>query len=274
MTPMLNKRALLKLGYSPALITAILGKPDEVKSHAKGLKRWVEHLYAQPRAEAGTHDPRFTAVLEKRRRREQLATARPQEIARRYQDWTVALPEVCAGMFSLNRYAKHRMCSALHRVEIYQLKNELVALLWKHGYCTLSWIHVIPALECRDCAGSGEECDRCGGSGTYRGPIKLWCFRFLVNGKSYCWHQPANLVEFAPVESVPPQEWQGLGGEEKPVCLPKRKFAATKDLIRFVIDRAANPDSEILTSETALPFERPAFARIPACVEQQSLFPA
>lgn len=241
MTPTLNKRALLALGYTPALVASILGEPDEIESHTKGMRRWVEHLYSRERVVAGMQDPRFLAVLEAREKRKAKSAERLAAIPTRYADWRAALPEACAGLFSLNRYAKHRACSALHKHEIYQLKNDLIEALYRQGYCTASWIHrmELPRQTCRECAGDGEWCDHCGGSGVWRDRriLEFWCFRFMVVGRAYCWHQPRGLVSFQPVESLPPQQWQWQPGE-KPVSLARAKFAQVKELISWVISQA------------------------------------
>lgn len=242
LTPTLNKRALLKLGYTPALIEALLGKPDEVKQRHKGFKRWVEHLYARDRVTAAMQDPQFTAHVERRKLRTAKAAQRKAAIPTKYADWRDALPEACEGMFSLNRYAKYRSCSPLHRQEIYHLKNELIELLYNSGCCVLSWIHrqAREALVCRECAGSGEMCDHCGGSGVWSDArtLEFWCFQFQVAGKTYCWHQPVDTITFLPAESLAPQDWQGLASQEKPLKLAQSRFAAVKELLRWILDRA------------------------------------
>lgn len=252
--PLLNKRALLQLGWTPALITSILVKPDKVEHHRKGLCHWVEHLYTRDRVDQGMQDARFLAAVGKRRQRAAAADRRRAEIPKRYPEWQAALPEAAAAMFSLNRYAKHRQCSELQKVEIYQLKNELIELLYRNGYCTAAWIHLWQQEEqiCRECDGAGDiECS-CGGTGVWRPArtLEFWCFRFLIEDCIYCWHQPRRSVEFTPVESVPPQDWEGIAGE-KPVSLPVRKFASVKALLRWVLDAAVAAQE----NKEDLPFE-------------------
>lgn len=281
---MLNKSALKKRGWTPALIAAVLGRPDQVEEHKTGFKRWTEHLYLDMRVQRGESDPRFVEAAHRRRTRAQAAERRRAEIPKKYTTWREALPEAAAGMFSLNRYAKHRTCSSAQRIEIYGLKNDFIRMLYKHGYCALSWIHRLELAEqkCRECGGDGGgdwDCSYCGGSGIWREArtLEFWCFRFVIGGRTYCWHQPRESVDFEVAASVPPQDWEGLSGE-KPVALPRSKFALVKDLLRWVIDaawRAEDPESAVV-EEDAVPFDfggqpDPMIASFAA--EQGCLFP-
>lgn len=243
--PVLTKTELLKLGWTAILIEQVLGKPDKVQACRRGYIRWDKHLYGRDRVLSAMRDERFLAHAAKRTARLDQLRQKREAIAKSYANWQDALPEACAGMFSLNRYAKHRNCGALHRTEIYRLENDLIKLLHSHGYVKRSWIHqqVLEAQLCHGCGGAGDEdCDRCGGTGIWRHgrTFEFWCFEFEVVGTRYCWHQPRHLVtEFQPLETVPPQDWQGLGSQEKPVKLPRYKFAAAKRLIAWVIDQAS-----------------------------------
>lgn len=261
LTEPINKQQLYRAGWTPALIAELLGAPDLVQHHSKGLARWVEHLYRRERVDAAARDPRFAAVQERREARKRHSLEKLADLPRRYPTWRAALPEACAGLFSLNRYAKHRNCGAVQRNEIYRLKNDLIELLYRHGYCTNAWIHrlTLAAKSCRECGGTGEDCSHCGYTGVYReaSVIEFWCFQFCVEGRRYCWHQPSTQMDFAPAETVPPQEWSGLPGGEKPVLLARSEFAAVKALIRWVIERAAEPDAQ--PAEAGEP-EIPAFA--------------
>jgi hypothetical protein len=250
----LNQTALRKAGWTPALIAAVLGAPDRVEEHRRGYHRWSEHLYEEARVKSGERDARFVAVAERRRERSAAAARRRAEIPRQFASWREALPEAAAMLFSLNRYAKHRTCAAPNRVEIYQLKNEFIRLLYERGYCTTAWVHRLTWGEqlCRECGGEGGadgDCSHCDGSGVWRSArtVEFWCFRFVVAGRPYCWHQPRADVEFAPAEGLPPQEWDGPGGE-KPVALPRRRQAWAKELLRWTIDAAG---SEAAVAEAA-----------------------
>lgn len=254
--PLANKTTLLKqCGWTPGLITLLLGKPDLEKRKAKGSYRWVEHLYKRDRVVEAMRDPRFVARVEARQQRAEALIQRKAQIPQQYQgNWRDALPEACAGMFSLNRYAKHRKCSDLHKVEIYRLKNELIDSLYRHGYCSASWIHRLPreAKLCPWCGGAGDlDCGRCGGSGIAQRAIvfEFWCFQFEVAGRPFCWHQPLELVKFSPLQSVPPQEWQEYEVKEKPVPLRKDQFARAKELLEWVIKQSGGEQQQPVYEE-------------------------
>lgn len=162
-----------------------------------------------------------------------------EKFARKWNHWTDALPVACEFLFNLNRYAKHRSCSRENRAEIYDLKNEFIALLYKRGLCARCWTHVIRLSEkvCFRCDGdgtgwNGDECGKCDGSGVYReaSEIEFYCFRFEVGDKGYTWHQPDSLVSFEPAVTGPPQEWDGNVGV-RPLKLPRRKLTEGKRLI-------------------------------------------
>lgn len=245
MNPLVNKSEMRRLGWQPALIAELLGSPDKIESHKRGFKRWVEHLYLRDRIEAGMRTPQFQALEQKRRQRRKNSQQRMEALPARYHSWEKALPDAAAGLFTLNRYAKYKQCSERNKHEIYELKNEFLRLLYAHGFCTAAWLHrlTLAARQCRECGGSGEGCGACGGSGIFREGriLSFWCFRFEIDGKFYCWHQPLDLVAFAPVETVPPRDWEGLPPSEKPLHLAPRKFVQIKELLRWVISRGADP---------------------------------
>lgn len=262
--PTLNKSALLKLGWTSSLIAVVIGKPDKIDLHKHGLRSWVEHLYARDRVIAAAKDPRFLALQQRRKLKAEGVVQRRAELPKKFSTWRDALPEACAGMFSLNRYAKHRSCSELHKLEIYRLKNELIELLYRSGYCTLSWIHRLrfEIQYCRRCGGAGDyDCIPCGGSGIFREArtVEFWCFRFAVEGRAYCWHQPIELVKFAPAESVPAQEWREFSDKEKPVPLRREQFALVKELLDWLLRAAAEPQLQVVKGGRAegsfLPFD-------------------
>lgn len=244
LAPLLNKSALLKLGWTPALIQAILGNPALVKHRSRGAYKWVEHLYARDKVLEGMKHHRFLELQEARKSRASAAVQKKAAVTEKYSSWQEALPEACAGMLSLNRYAKHRRCSALQRVEIYQLKGQLIELLYKRGYSTACFIHQLhqETQFCRVCGGAGDwDCSGCDGDGV-RLPARtqeFWCFEFQVAGTKYCWHQPRALLQFSPVETVPPVEWErSAADKEKALLVRQDKFSATKQLLGWLIDQA------------------------------------
>lgn len=265
--PLLNQTALLKeLGFTPVLIESLLHKPDKVSAKKKGRYSWIEHIYTRDRVVEAMRDERFVAHIAKREERKAAIARRQAELPKRYATWKDALPEACAGMFSLNRYAKHRSCSSLHRVEIYRLKNELVELLYREGYSTASFIHrlFLEKQLCRECGGAGDlDCWKCGGSGEWKPAktIEFWCFEFLIAGKVYSWHQPIALVKFAPMESVPPQDMEHSAVKEKPILIRRQQFAEMKSLLRWVLQAAAQSPGSIgsgnkeVSQGAGLPFD-------------------
>lgn len=55
------------------------------------------------------------------------------------------------------------------------------------------------------------------------------------------------MVNFTAFVTDPPADWDGSIAREKPVSLPRSKFAEAKDLLRWVLDTAANgPEVEPL----------------------------
>src|ERR1051326_9465131 len=151
----LNKTQLPRLGWTPGVIPVLLGTPDRIECKNRGSYRYVEHLYSSARVCVAMRDPRFAAAIERRKKRQQAPARRRMAIEKRYADWRAALPEAGAMMFSLNRYAKHRTCSPALRVEIYELKNRFLKLLYDEGLCVACWEHIV-RLEALGCNRSEE----------------------------------------------------------------------------------------------------------------------
>ena len=157
--------------------------------------------------------------------------------------WKIAIPAACEYLFNLNRYTKHPSCTHKHKERIYQLKNELIEMLYKEGYSETVYLHrkLLPAKMCYTCDGSGidewdgRDCCNCGGTGEYL-PEKLlqwYVFRFSVGAKYYTWHQPKELIT-CPVQLT---EFESEINETiiKPVLLKKSKFSEAKALIEWVV---------------------------------------
>jgi hypothetical protein len=245
---LLSTSDLLKAGWNSSLIRKLLGEPDEREEIKRGIYSCTRYWYTQARVTAATSDPAFLALQERRKARRLAPERRRSGFEGRYQMWRGALPDACRFMHSLNRYAKHQACSVTQRDEIYGLKNGLVELLYRAGYCTACWIHeqVLPAKVCFECGGSGDggACDRCDGSGHYlpAKTLRFYVFRFAL-GRGYTWHQPDRLVKF-PVETTrEPEEWAGVE-REKPIALNRSQFAAAKDLVRWVIEKGTGAAPE------------------------------
>jgi hypothetical protein len=81
-------------------------------------------------------------------------------------------------------------------------------------------------------------CRKCAETGWLRPPRRDYfvAFRFLIQGRRYCWHQPLKLVRwrYKGTEDIETRAYKQVG---KPVALPARKFAEAKSLLAFVIAR-------------------------------------
>ena len=229
----LNQRALMRLGWTRWLIGALLGSPDEVRPWGRGCCQH-EYLYLRSRVESAMRGVTFEKAAE-RRDRGAVAARLPGQ----YPDWRAALADACAGMFELNRWAKHAECAGDQREEIYRFKDGLVELLYREGLCAACWEHMLlqPAKVCWDCDGAG--CRRCDYSGEYlpARTLRFYCFRFVVGERTFVWHQPDRLVRFAVQTTEAPAEWQGVG-EEKPVRMTRRQLVAALELVRWVVESA------------------------------------
>lgn len=167
-------------------------------------------------------------------------TQQPRDYAsgfeRRYTSKRAAYLEACQSCFNLNRYAKHDTCTQKHQEAIYALKNALIRHLYEQGFCTEAVQVKTPARElvCYGCDGDG--CERCDYEGIYRriDGREYWAFKFIVDGQTFAWHQPAPLT-FVPTPTAGNRE-QEVIAEEKPVALSPRKFAEAKALIAWCLD--------------------------------------
>jgi hypothetical protein len=184
---------------------------------------------------------------------------RLQSMETKYPRWQSALGVGCEALFSLNRYTKHESCTRAHRDEIYRLKNRMVELLYHEGYSTQCYLHhqPIPAQECFGCDGTGDHygdmCYRCGGTGEWRPATTFTfvCFRFGVEGTSYCWHQPKTFVTFKYETTAEPSEWKpDQDKEEQEVPLSPSKFAEAKDLLRWILAKSAQETVTPLITNT------------------------
>lgn len=160
---------------------------------------------------------------------------------RRYVSKRDAYLAACEALFSLNRYAKHESCSDKHKKTIYALKSAWIRCLYEQGFCVDVFEAKTPerAGLCFRCSGEGfdefgEECYKCGGTGEYRsGGRVYWSFRFLVDGKSFAWHQPAPL-SFVVTPTRTDIEHEVIA-EEKPILLAQGKMAEAKALIAWCL---------------------------------------
>lgn len=154
--------------------------------------------------------------------------------ARRYASKRDAYVAACEALFNLNRYTKHERCTRKHREMIYTLKSAWIRRLYEQGFCVDAFEAKSPENVgvCFRCSGEGfddfgEECFKCDGTGEY------WSFRFVVDGHSFAWHQPAPL-SFLPIPTRANVEHEVLA-EEKPVLLASQKMSEAKALISWCL---------------------------------------
>ena len=260
MAVMLKRSDLLATGWTSALIRKLLGEPDEKESYQRGIYHVDRHWFAEERVQKAQESPEFLECQKRRKSRAAAPVARMQAYSRRYPTWRAALSDACHGLHSANRYTKHQTCSADNRTEIYALKNAFVELLYISGYCTSCHEHilVLPPKKCRDCGGTGDGydgyCDRCGGTGNYLSEkrLRFYVFAFQVGGLRYCWHQPDRLVTFPVVTTEPPKEFDGVE-REKPFGMSRSSLAAAKDLLRWVLQKAKEPEPVVKFSDAPIP---------------------
>ncbi len=241
-------------GWTKKAIEEFLGEPDKLAPNPHYACAPKMRLYKVDRVLAIQNSWAFRQWLRgKNARKHKAATAQARRFdgfRRKYGSWRSALADACEYLFALNRYAKHDSCSDANQADIYELKNRMVRLLYEQGYCTECVEHrqELPELECFGCDGSGsfdlydgEPCRRCNGTGVFKEATTLTfvCFRFSVEGKTYCWHQPEKVVLFNYESTQEPSTWEPNDADEKPITLTRSKFAAAKDLLRWILDEAA-----------------------------------
>lgn len=100
-----NQSTLLRIGFTKALISQLLGKPD----HTRNCGRFsnTEYLWLPGRVERARQAPEFLAFAERRAVRKTASARRHTTFAERYPDWRHAIPDACHYLHELNRYAKH-----------------------------------------------------------------------------------------------------------------------------------------------------------------------
>ncbi len=167
----------------------------------------------------------------------------------RYPEKRSAYADACAGLHSLNRFAKHAECSEWQQREIYRLKDRWCELLWEQGFCIGALEVRTPTkdLPCWDCGGAGDDlerdyfCYKCEGTGVYRtvGGKPHWALRFRVDNQEFFWHVPKHLAPYA--SQVGHEEPHEVIVKEKPVRLARRTFAEVKALLLWILGPEPEP---------------------------------
>jgi hypothetical protein len=174
-----------------------------------------------------------------------------EQLRARYPDWRDALGDAAESMHRLNRLAYG---DRERGPTIYAAKNRLVELLYREGLCERVEIHLQEQAgkRCYACGANGDldgeddfdivgPCTRCEGTGWYLPPrtVRLYAFYFSIGGRSYAWHQPADLVtwpvevttEPRPMPALPAVREHGL---ESPVAVEN-----AMEVVRVVLEGAA-----------------------------------
>jgi len=188
-------------------------------------------LYDRVKIEKLIDDPRVVSLRPKPRREVDYAG----QFEKKYGSGEAAIPHAAQAMFNLNRYAKHDSCANWNRKEIYQLKGKFIKLLYSRGYCKEVYRHHLSAgtRECWYCDGFG--CESCKDRGHYLQKERFFLvFRFDIEGKSFSWHQPKELVDFEVVDKG--EEGDLNETEVKPLEIPRQKLAGAKALVRWVTE--------------------------------------
>ncbi|MCZ2153174.1 MAG: hypothetical protein LC114_04615 [Bryobacterales bacterium] len=290
-TKYITPSTLIEDGWTRTLIQRLLGEADQtaINSYHKSGPRM--RLYKVSRVLDAEASPEFQAWIEKKRMcqdraglvarqaRERWAEqhAKAEQVARqqrerwaegyrlKYVGWEAALPDGCAALFRLNRYTKSASSSA-YRDEVYRLKNRILELLYRHGYCTECYEHhrALGPKYCFGCDGAGssehvggsgavygDNCYRCNGTGIFRPAttLEFVCFRFNVEGTSYCWHQPKRLVKFGYRTTQDVSSFEAVEGKEQ-VELSRDELAAATDLLNW-IDYEATKKGEAVVHQAA-----------------------
>ncbi len=162
-----------------------------------------------------------------------------------------ALRPAAHAMFDLNRYAKHPECHLQTRSRIYSLKGWYIKLLHHMGLCESVQEHrqLRDKQECYRCEGFG--CDRCGWSGLYKSEetVVYYVFTFNIEGTRFCWHQPAEEVDFEVSISGPASPMPEIG--IKTLAQWTSRIAKAQALVQWVVD-GLRPTQE---SDHVAPFE-------------------
>lgn len=176
---------------------------------------------------------------------ERARAERMAKFSRNYPGLNDVLLDACTALFNLNRYAKWPRCSRKNRNEIYELKNQVIALMYARGMADRVYLHkqLLPEKQCFRCDGigqdkwTGDNCNRCDGTGVFMEPseIDFVVFCFMVGAKPFSWHQPKELVTWEFEETHAPGVWETA--EIKPLEMKRSSFAQGKDLVRYAIQR-------------------------------------
>lgn len=115
-------------------------------------------------------------------------------------DTTLTLRAACDAMHRLNQLAKSYPLDVARR-RIYALKTALIKHLYENGYA-VAVTQETQALTCWKCGGSNLDpatdeppCPHCD-TGIHTRYL-LYAFVFVVDGRAFAWHQPAEQVDYA-----------------------------------------------------------------------------
>lgn len=240
----LTLQSVLARKWTRGMVDALLGEPDKLKPNPNYRQASSMRLYSINRVVEAEGSADFQSLMAKVSSR-RAGKDYTQVFIRRYKIPSNDAVEAAAeALFSLNRYAKHDSCTAKHKTEIYELKNQFIEWSVNNGYLTGWNKHYITqpekTIECFCVQRGYWGCDRCD-EGVYRRfstrTLEFAVLQFKFN-EQYTWHQPKESITFEYEALAPKLEESGddwASEREKPIELKKAKFAEAKALVRWVI---------------------------------------
>lgn len=240
--PLIYQSTALKLlGLPKAKVDKLKLKPEREAVNPYYSTAPKSKLYDRLKIEKLIDSPKVNALKPKPRK----SIDHTVKFKKKYPAKQDAILDAAQAMFNLNRYTKHKSCSAKNRAEIYDIKNIFVEFLYKSGFCKTCYMHHFDADEkdCYACNATGvhfdrlgdmQRCKKCSGTGIYQkgGRIEFVVFSFDIDNNIFTWHQPRESVDF---DFTVTEE----GGELnetliKSIEMSKSKFAEAKALVKWV----------------------------------------
>jgi hypothetical protein len=178
----------------------------------------------------------------------ELEERRLRALAKKYPSWGNALLDGCNALHDLNHFAKD---VKRWKQDIYKVKNDIIKILYQNGFATECYLQVmkLPEKVCWNCNGTGiyrgrGECWDCYGTGTFAkgNSTTLVCFRFVVDDKTFCWHQPQSSIRWPYVTTAEPSCWEPRGSFR--VDMSNQEYRDDMRLVNWIIDQYNRMNAE------------------------------